>query len=432
MPYFHINIKNKIMPGKSKEGGGLQIEKYAFKMEDPNKKYQQLQKLFPNATSKDTIIAGRSMDSNMAKRMQNMNAMNAAASLNNATSGRVSNIYKAKKEEKNFYDNKNKQHINAAVYNKQELKNSFKMEDLSGDGKVTQKDVLIGKGVLNKDGSKANAMKPKGYQMNYKMVNREGLKMAGNPAYKYHEDGHEEFEVGDFGNLGNEYKQISAINTEPIYGTSISKYTGPLMPDEQWAALSPEKKRSMNAAVGADEKGDITKDILSGFNTIISTSSIPQPGAPEVKGDAFSNFDARQRERRVMTDTRKSKRAAIKEARAQANVDGLKGEAKREYIKEKKNQAKLDQAQNKKARLGVLSDQIKKQESQAVNPSVGKKGRVIVQEGTPGSSTTDAKLEAIKFKDFVSGKKSGNVKFAMKPMQLSHKAMNYFNKKNKK
>ena len=31
-------------------------------------------------------------------------------------------------------------------------------------------------------------MKPKGYQMNYKMVNKEGLKMAGNPAYKLDPD----------------------------------------------------------------------------------------------------------------------------------------------------------------------------------------------------------------------------------------------------
>jgi len=29
-----------------------------------------------------------------------------------------------------------------------------KMEDLSGDGKITQKDVLIGRGVINKDGNK--------------------------------------------------------------------------------------------------------------------------------------------------------------------------------------------------------------------------------------------------------------------------------------
>ena len=29
-----------------------------------------------------------------------------------------------------------------------------KMKDLSGDGKVTQKDVLIGRGVINPDGTK--------------------------------------------------------------------------------------------------------------------------------------------------------------------------------------------------------------------------------------------------------------------------------------
>lgn len=29
-----------------------------------------------------------------------------------------------------------------------------KLEDLSGDGKVTQKDVLIGRGVIDKDGTK--------------------------------------------------------------------------------------------------------------------------------------------------------------------------------------------------------------------------------------------------------------------------------------
>lgn len=31
----------------------------------------------------------------------------------------------------------------------------FPMEDLSGDGKVTKKDVLIGRGVIEKDGSPA-------------------------------------------------------------------------------------------------------------------------------------------------------------------------------------------------------------------------------------------------------------------------------------
>ena len=44
-----------------------------------------------------------------------------------------------------------------------------KLTDLSGDGKVTKKDVLIGRGVINKDGSpakygnKKSPYKMKGY-----------------------------------------------------------------------------------------------------------------------------------------------------------------------------------------------------------------------------------------------------------------------------
>ena len=34
------------------------------------------------------------------------------------------------------------------------LVSPFKMDDLSGDGKITQKDVLIGKGVIDKQGNK--------------------------------------------------------------------------------------------------------------------------------------------------------------------------------------------------------------------------------------------------------------------------------------
>jgi hypothetical protein len=33
------------------------------------------------------------------------------------------------------------------------MNSPFKMEDLSGDGKITKKDVLIGRGVIKKDGS---------------------------------------------------------------------------------------------------------------------------------------------------------------------------------------------------------------------------------------------------------------------------------------
>ena len=49
------------------------------------------------------------------------------------------------------------------------------MKDLSGDGKVTKKDVLIGRGVLNKDGSPAEM----GHSPN---------KMGGSPYKMYGQD----------------------------------------------------------------------------------------------------------------------------------------------------------------------------------------------------------------------------------------------------
>ena len=288
----------------------------------------------------------------------------------------------------------------------------------------------------------ANEMK--GYQMSYKMVNKQGLKMAGNPAYKFHEPGHNEFEVGDFGNLGDEYKQISAINTEPIYESLTSKYTGPLMPNDEWAALSPEKRREMNAAVGADEKGDITKNILSGYNTLISTKSIPQPGTPEVKGDAFTAYDRRQEGRQGKILTGQSIRNENKIRRAEKRIDKLQTKGREnaditdpEFLKkQKKLQDKINKTNIRKKNLeerqegiNISKSNFRKQQEQGVNPDVGRRNKVTLQEGKEGSSTTGSKLNAIKFKDFVSGKKSGNVTFEMK---LPANAMNYFNKKLKK
>jgi hypothetical protein len=48
-----------------------------------------------------------------------------------------------------------------------------KMDDLSGDGKVTQKDVLIGKGVLDEDGSPVKAKSIKGTKHNHSLMDAE-------------------------------------------------------------------------------------------------------------------------------------------------------------------------------------------------------------------------------------------------------------------
>lgn len=42
-----------------------------------------------------------------------------------------------------------------------------------------------------------------------------------------------------------------------VVTTSKSTYDGPKMSDEEWNALTPEERRKLNAAVGANEKGEI-------------------------------------------------------------------------------------------------------------------------------------------------------------------------------
>ena len=68
------------------------------------------------------------------------------------------------------------------VYKSKADKSPAEMEDLSGDGKVTKKDVLIGRGVLNKDGSPVNLKSP------YMMYGKETSPMTmkgGSPLAKY-------------------------------------------------------------------------------------------------------------------------------------------------------------------------------------------------------------------------------------------------------
>ena len=66
----------------------------------------------------------------------------------------------------------NRSHRPDMMYKRSDSPSPTKMKDLSGDGKVTRKDVLIGRGVLNKDGSpaqkKSSAFKMKGFGSKYK------------------------------------------------------------------------------------------------------------------------------------------------------------------------------------------------------------------------------------------------------------------------
>jgi hypothetical protein len=59
------------------------------------------------------------------------------------------------------------------------MNSPFKMADLSGDGKVTKKDVLIGRGVIDKNGSPLKASCWPGYEAKGKKKSPSGKKTKG-------------------------------------------------------------------------------------------------------------------------------------------------------------------------------------------------------------------------------------------------------------
>ena len=488
------------MPGQSKKGGGLQIEKYAFKMEDPSKKTQRLRERVQKTRKKHLESEPGS-----------------------------------KKDERLY--NKDIRLTDKLRASRAKDDSAFKMEDLSGDGKVTQKDVLIGKGVLNKDGSKANAMNPKGYQMNYKMVNKEGFKMAGNPAYKLDPTTDPNLSLindpsklsgldiskGDNVNYQGENMNVLGIDINKIFKPEIGaddSYdgSGGYASNEDW-------KKFYNSPAGADYASKYTIDgkgkptgnnVLDSFNAVVNLGSIPQPGTPGDKFDAFSSYDKRQRRRGILFEDNAIKRAESKLGRTNARTEyldtkrknvadiasarknkkdklkqikntdfnaiatasdllsgqkGLSGkqleraakkQARKDYratrntaveniakgLKDKKQKSKDSRLNAKASANQSTVDRLKAarnlsimQDNQGINPTQGKKSRVEfgknLQSATAGSSTTSAlpnvkeifqsdKVKILKNK-LATG--AGN---EMKPMQLSPKAINYFNKKNKR
>lgn len=327
--------------------------------------------------------------------------------------------------------------------------------------------------IVRKEKAKpANAMKPKGYQMNYKMVNKEGLKMAGNPAYKLDPTTDPNLSLmkdpnlsgldiskGDNVNYQGENMNVLGVDVNKIFKPEIGaddSYdgSGGYASNEEW-------KKFYNSPAGADYASKYTIDgkgkptgnnVLDSFNAVVNLGSIPQPGTPEVKGDAFTSYDKRQEIRQGKNVTGQSIRNKNKIRRAEKRIDKLQTKARAnaditdpKFLKKQKRfQDKINKTTNRKEgleeRQGFINtskSNYKKQIEQGVNPTVGKKDRVIFQEGKKGSSTTSAlpnvkeifESDKVKILKNKLAKGAGN---EMKPMQLSPKAMNYFNKKNKK
>lgn len=346
-------------------------------------------------------------------------------------------------------------------------KAAYLMEDLSGDGKVTQKDVLIGKGVLNKDGSKAKpANKMKGYQMSYKMVNKQGLKMAGNPAMKFDPTKDSNLSLmndpnlsgldlpgtGDNVNFEGENMNVTGVDVNKVFRTKTY--------DDMRAAGASEEDINKAKAFNIEKYGTINptaagktnNQTLDSFNAVVNLASIPQPGTPEIKGDAFTAYDRRQEGRQGKIVTGQSIRNENKIRRAEKRIDKLQTKGRKNaditdpkfLKKQKKLQDKINKTNIRKKNLqerqefiNTSKSNFKKQQEQGINPDVGKKGRVTLQAGTPGSSRTNALpdvkeiFQSDKVK-ILKNKLAAGAGNGMKPMNLPANALKYFSKKNKK
>ena len=125
-------------------------------------------------------------------------------------------------------------------------------------------------------------------------------------------------------------------------------------------------------------------------------NSPPTPDKPEVKGDAFSNFDRRQQIRGVKTGTAAIKRNTMKTARNEAK--SIKGKnifetlkLRKEFKRNARIEAKKEMTTSRASQFKTINDQRKLQNQQGINSSIGKKNRVILEKGQKGSPFTSAK-----------------------------------------
>ena len=127
------------------------------------------------------------------------------------------------------------------------------------------------------------------------------------------------------------------------------------------------------------------------------------PGTPEVRGDAFSNFDRRQQVRGVKTGTAAIKRNTMKTARNESKSNPkYKGKnifetfkLRKAYIKSQRHEAKKEMTTSRASQFKTINDQRKLQNEQGVNSSIGKSNKVILEKGQKGSPFTSAKFGAV-------------------------------------
>lgn len=233
------------------------------------------------------------------------------------------------------------------------------------------------------------------------------------------------YSQGMSGNLNGQFGSLSLQNTTgPDY--TIPGFSG----SDDFKSWYGNQKKLGNYGTnqmfnGKSIKIEDSKDpnfgkdkVVKGETTYKGIFNSPStPDKPEVRGDAFSNFDRRQQVRGVKTGTAAIKRNTMKAARNEAK--GIKGKnifetlkLRKAHTKSARLKAKKEMTDSRALQFKTINNQRKLQNEQGVNSSIGKRDRVILEKGQKGSPFTLAKPGAINLKtvDLVEEGRRGRAK----------------------
>jgi|TARA_R100001460_G_scaffold61384_1_gene101455 hypothetical protein len=213
--------------------------------------------------------------------------------------------------------------------------------------------------------------------------------------------------------IGEDEKIEEVFTEETVPGKVIGGGYENKMDDESWkkylASETPEQKEARikrEIADGVRQPNQVIKKKTE------KKTKTPILGDIKQEFDATGNFGRRQQIRGAIAQERKQKRFKVREARAQAKVDGKSGKDVRKAVRKARNQAKAIQNRNLITRGAEIARQTEMQEKQGI---VGPSQRKIKQ------NFTKAKVKGardIRTED-------------EQTMAMSPKAMKYFNRKNK-
>jgi len=258
-----------------------------------------------------------------------------------------------------------------------------KMEDLSGDGKVTKKDVLIGRGVIEKDGSpaKAHDKKLKALEKRIKRVrqSKEGSEGQGGIDYELLsqlEDQKKQL-IESHGKEAKQTAKPSPANAEGMFSKAVEDKS--LLKEKPATVETASKAVKDFGKKVADQKAKNDKKPATAKNKGVVSS----------EGRDGSNRQERKKRRQERRSIRKKARKgelsasqksmAIKESRQQQkdNVSGVKNESPAKFH-EPKNAAHGDRKSHKsgKTRKEIMADQQARAKGtqQGKSPAKMKKG----------------------------------------------------------